>query len=125
MFDLNRQKVVVIAVGVLVANVGSAQTIPDLICQTVEEVTVTHAETLPTRHSRTPDLYRISEGRIYMSSPGTDEYLYGDVIVVEPGRFTAGYKTFVFSIGDYESMVEVHTDNQGTRVRRLHCVRTG
>ena len=115
----------IVTLGGFVVGVSSAQELPDLTCQTLEEVTITHIDTLPARHSTTPDLYRLAGGKLYMSSPGRDEYLYGDVAVVEPGRFTAGYKTFVFSIGDYESMVEVHTDSQGTRVRRLHCVRTG
>ena len=98
-----------------------ADELPILVCQTLEEVTVTHSESFPTRHSKTPDLYRIADGNLYMSSPGSDEYLYGELIEADWLRYTSGFKTIIFLTDKYDNATEVHTDSQGTRVRRLHC----
>lgn len=98
-----------------------AQELPELVCQTLEEVTIVHIDSLPTRHTKTPDLYRIAGGKLFMSSLGGDEYLYGDLKTADWLRFTSGYKTIIFSSEKYDVAVEVHTDSQSTRIRRLHC----
>ena len=110
-----------------------AQELPNLTCQTLDEVVVTHGGTLSVRQSKPSVLYRITDGKLYLSSPSRDEYLYGDVVEIDYRRFTVGYKTIVTlrpyktDTTDekfYEAMVDVHTDSFETTVRRLHCVLT-
>ena len=97
--------------------------LPDLACQVLEEVTVSHAESLPATHTEAPSLYRIAESKLYLSSPDSDEYLYGDLTSTDWLRFNAGFKTILFASDEFTAAVEVHTDSLGTRVRRLHCSR--
>ena len=105
-------------------NLAFSQELPDLVCQTLEEVSVVHGGSLPSQHGNSEVVYRFSEGKLYLSSPGEDEYLYGDLTWVEPMRFTSGFKTILFRSEVFDTAIDVHTDNIGTNVRRLHCVRT-
>ena len=57
----------------------SESSLPDLVCQCLEEVTVSHTESLPATHTETPALYRIADSKLYLSSPDNDEYLYGEL----------------------------------------------
>lgn len=107
-----------------------AQELPNLTCQSLDEVHIMHGGTLSVRQSKPSVLYRLTDGKLYLSSPGHDEYLYGDVVQIAFNRFTVGHKTIVtlspYETEDtkFEAMVDVHTDYLETRVRRLHCVLT-
>ena len=107
-----------------------AQEIPNLTCQALDEVHIIHGGTLSVQQYKPSYLYRITDGKLYLSSPDRAEYLYGDVVQTQYGRFTVGFKTIVIlrigETGDtkFEAMVDVHTDWFETRVRRLLCVLT-
>lgn len=107
-----------------------AQELPNLTCQSLDEVHMFHGRTLSVRQSKPTVLYRITDGKLYLSSPSRAEYLYGDVVQTQYGRYAVGHKTIILirwgETGDlkFEAMVDVHTDYLETRVRTLHCVLT-
>ena len=102
----------------------SQSTIPDLVCQNIDQVTVIHSETLPAKYTEEDALYRITDSKLFLSGPYKDEYEYGELVPTDYLRFSSGYKTFIFMSDEFKSAVEIHSDSQGTRIRRLHCART-
>ena len=108
----------------LLARPGLAESaIPDIICQSIDQVTVVHSQALPASYAEERALYRITNSKLFLSSPGQDEYEYGELVPTDYLRFSSGYKTFIFMSADFKSAVEIHSDSQGTRSRRLHCTR--
>ena len=117
-------QVAALLLGTLLSRSALAQELPELVCQTLEEITVIHSEPFQTVSLDTQDVYRLSNGKLYLSSPTREEYEYGDLISVELNRYVSGYKTLLFGPEGFNAAIEVHTDAQRTRIRRLNCIRT-
>ncbi len=107
----------------LFCGVGFCQDLPNLACQTLDEVA--YHGSLEGDHRESLVIYRFSDRKLYLSSPTREEYLYGEVIEVESGLwFRSGYKAILFDDHEYETAIIVHADSIETRIIRLRCVKT-
>jgi hypothetical protein len=118
---LVRIAVVVAAIGLVGGQLAGAQaSLPNSVCRGEDVVTIRSAD-LKTDRSRSTDLYRVVTSKLYISSDGRDEYFYGDVRQVEPGRYTSGHKTIIFEGPGFRRATVIHTDELETRVLKLRC----
>jgi hypothetical protein len=120
-------KIVPIAVAVIASLLSPpehalAQSMPDLICRGTQKVYIRHFD-LTTSTFPTTDVYRFAAGKLYRSSSDREEYLYGAVNQVEPGRYVSGHKTIHFAgYGtDFRNAIAVHTNESDTEVLNLRC----
>ena len=99
--------------------------IPELVCQTVDELVVSFNERLEASRydPMTQTLYRFSDGVLYLSTPEIEEYKYGDVKSSALLRYAVGYKAINFTNESYRIAYDVHIDWTGLTIRRLDCVR--
>ena len=78
-----------------VAPLGHAA-MPELECHADEQTRIDPI-TLDAEHSDVSDVYRIRGGHLFITAPGEAEYLYNNVVEVEPGRFVSGHKTLLLT----------------------------
>jgi hypothetical protein len=97
--------------------------LPDLVCQTETGISVNNKD-LTLLDASQDDLYRIEDSRLHISSPSREEYSYGKLLEIEPGRYLAAHKSIVFDGNRYESALAVHIGTVQTRISKLHCVET-
>ena len=69
---------------------------PELECHADEQTRIDPI-TLDADHSDVSDIYRIRGGHLFITTPGEAEYLYDNVVEVEPGRFVSGRKTLLLT----------------------------
>ena len=69
---------------------------PELECHADEQTRIDPI-TLDAEHSDVSDVYRIRGGHLFITAPGEAEYLYNNVVEVEPGRFVSGHKTLLLT----------------------------
>ena len=69
---------------------------PELECHADEQTRIDPI-TLDADHSDVSDVYRIRGGHLFITTPGEAEYLYNNVVEVEPGRFLSGHKTLLLT----------------------------
>lgn len=93
---------------------------PDLLCRATK-ATIIEGSTLEASTVAWPDIYRFSSGKLFISSPGQKEYLYGTVRELEPHRFTVGYMTLLVDDRDERKILVVHADKLAPKVVALHC----
>src|SRR5258708_35338255 len=68
--------------------------IPDLECHADEQTRI-DSITLDADHSDVSDIYRIKGGNLFITTSGRVEYLYNEIVEVEPGRFVSGHSCLV------------------------------
>jgi hypothetical protein len=66
------------------------------------------------------DVFRVTNGRLYHRYSGREEYLYGDIREVEPGRYVSGHMVFVMDYDKRHGYV-VLAGPQDWRVTYLDC----
>jgi hypothetical protein len=98
--------------------------VPNVTCQLQRQTRIdpsTFASTI-SAHSET---YRITNGKLYLSSPHRTEYFYNDVIEIEAGgRYLSGHKTLIFvreTSSRADRMLAFHADELDIRVSEFRC----
>ena len=69
---------------------------PELECHADEQTRIDPI-TLDADHSDVSDIYRIKGGNLFITTSGRAEYLYNEIVEVEPGRFVSGHKTLLLT----------------------------
>ena len=70
------------------------------------------------------DVYRIRGGHLFITTPGEAEYLYNNVVEVEPGRFVSGHKTLLLTARTADpgrKLLVLHVHELDIRVTRFFC----
>ena len=103
--------------------IASSAPIPDLVCQ---ELHVIHVDprTLRTQEYESGTIYRFKSEQLYLSSPDRAEYLYNNVVEIEPMRYLSGHKTLQFEAADFRTAIFVHSYRDEVRVSRARCTRS-
>ena len=88
---------------------------PNLICQLQRQMQI-DPSTFAGTMSTPSETYRITDGKLYISSPDRTEYFYNDVRETEAGRYSSGHKTLIF-VGAVSAgagrMLAFHADYAG------------
>jgi hypothetical protein len=112
----------VATLAVLIAGAALAQqlaTVPNLICQLQRQTRID-----PSTFATPLETYRITNGKLYISSPDRAEYLYNEVREIEFGRYASGHKTLIF-VGDVTAgtsrMLAFHSHEFDIRVSEFSC----
>ncbi len=116
-----------ITLGLAGTGSASAEGVPDLVCRANEVVSVDHSRMSPSKYAGT-EIYRFAGGKLYISSKEREEYVYGDVRQVEPGRYSSSHKVIHFGLagaGRFRSATAVHTNSTETTVQSLSCTPLG
>jgi hypothetical protein len=96
---------------------------PELECHADEQTRIDPI-TLDADHSDVSDIYRIRGGHLFITTPGEAEYLYNNVVEVEPGRFVSGHKTLLLTARTADpgrKLVVLHAHELDIRVTRFFC----
>lgn len=100
--------------------------VPNMTCHAHLETQISPI-TLDGTTSTPREVYRFSNGDLYISRPDRAEYRYGKVVEVEPGRFASGHKTLILSfpppVPGTERLLMVHSDVIEIRVAVFACSR--
>ena len=105
-----------------VAPLGHAA-MPELECHADEQTRIDPI-TLDADHSDVSDVYHIRGGHLFITTPGEAEYLYNNVVEVEPGRFVSGHKTLLLTARTADPgrrLVVLHFHELDIRVTRFFC----
>jgi hypothetical protein len=97
--------------------------IPDLECHADEQTRI-DSITLDADHSDVSDIYRIKGGNLFITTSGRAEYLYNEIVEVEPGRFVSGHKTLLLTARTADAgrrMLVLHFHELDIRVTRFFC----
>ena len=97
--------------------------IPDLECHADEQTRI-DSITLDADHSDVSDIYRIKGGNLFITTSGRAEYLYTEIVEVEPGRFVSGHKTLLLTARTADAgrrMLVLHFHELDIRVTRFFC----
>jgi hypothetical protein len=97
--------------------------IPDLECHADEQTRI-DSITLDADHSDVSDIYRIKGGNLFNTTSGRAEYLYNEIVEVEPGRFVSGHKTLLLTARTADAgrrMLVLHFHELDIRVTRFFC----
>lgn len=108
----------------LICSSVSALAIPDLICREAHLVQV-NSKSLQTQVSESSTDYRFKSGKLYLAPQDRAEYLYNEVVEVEPMRYTSGHKIIQFeAIGtEFRNALLVHAHRDEVRVFKASCKR--
>ena len=101
----------------------SHATMPELECHADEQTRIDPI-TLDADHSDVSDVYRIRGGHLFITVPGEAEYLYNNVVEVEPGRFVSGHKTLLLTARTADpgrKLLVLHVHELDIRVTRFFC----
>ena len=96
---------------------------PELECHADEQTRIDPI-TLDADHSDVSDIYRIRGGHLFITTPGEAEYLYNNVVEVEPGRFVSGHKTLLLTARTADpgrKLLVLHFHELDIRVIRFFC----
>ena len=96
---------------------------PDLECYADEQARIDPI-TLDADHSDVSDVYRIKGGNLFITTPGQAEYIYNNVVEVEPGRFVSGHKTLLLTARTADlgrKLLVLHFHELDIRVMRFFC----
>jgi hypothetical protein len=96
---------------------------PELECHADEQTRIDPIA-LDADHSDVSDIYRIKGGNLFITTPGRAEYLYNNVVEVEPGRFVSGHKTLLLTARTADAgrkLLEIHFHDLDIRVTRFFC----
>jgi hypothetical protein len=95
---------------------------PELECHADEQTRIDPI-TLDADHSDVSDIYRIKGGNLFITTPGRAEYLYNNVVEVEPGRFVSGHKTLLTArtADPGRKLLVLHFHELDIRVTRFFC----
>jgi hypothetical protein len=96
---------------------------PELECHADEQTRIDPI-TLEADHSDVSDVYRIRGGHLFITTPGEAEYLYNNVVEMEPGRFVSGHKTLLLTARTADpgrKLLVLHVDELDIRVTRFFC----
>jgi hypothetical protein len=96
---------------------------PELECHADEQTRIDPI-TLDADHSDVSDVHRIKGGNLFITTPGRAEYLYNNVVEVEPGRFVSGHKTLLLTARTADpgrKLVVLHFHELDIRVTRFFC----
>lgn len=100
--------------------------VPDMTCHAQIETQISPI-TLDGKLGTPREVYRFSNGDLFISRPDRGEYRYNKVTEVEPGRYTSGHKTLILSfpppIPGTERLLVVHSDVIDIRVTVFACTR--
>jgi hypothetical protein len=97
--------------------------IPDLECHADEQTRI-DSITLDADHGDVSDIYRIKGGNLFITTSGRAEYLYNEIVEVEPGRFVSGHKTLLLTARTADAgrrMLVLHFHELDIRVTRFFC----
>ena len=96
---------------------------PDLECHADEQARIDQI-TLDADHSDVSDVYRIKGGNLFITTSGRAEYLYNEIVEVEPGRFVSGHKTLLLTARTADAgrkVLVLHFNELDIRVTRFFC----
>ena len=96
---------------------------PELECHADEQTRIDPI-TLDSDHSDVSDVYRIRGGHLFITTPGEAEYLYNNVVEMEPGRFVSGHKTMLLTARTADPgrrLLVLHVHELDIRVTRFFC----
>ena len=96
---------------------------PELECHADEQTRIDPI-TLDADHSDVSDVYRIRGGHLFITTPGGAEYLYNNVVEVEPGRFVSGHKTLLLiarTADPGRKLLVLHVHELDIRITRFFC----
>jgi hypothetical protein len=96
---------------------------PELECHADEQARIDPI-TLDVDHGDVGDVYRIKGGNLFITTPGRDEYIYNNVVEVEPGRFVSGHKTLLLTARSADpgrKLLVLHFHELDIRVTRFFC----
>ncbi len=71
----------------------------DMTCKASTSVGGPAAASEVPQRTAVSDVFRVSAGRLFHSWRGRDEYTYGHITEVGPGRYAAGHMMFVMAEG--------------------------
>jgi hypothetical protein len=101
-----------------------ATPIPDLMCHE-GTVRLVDPRTLQVRDFDSSTTYRFTKQKLYLKSADRDEYLYGLLFEIEPGRYTVGHKTIYVSTSESNRIVIqlTHVYNDEVRISLAKCTK--
>jgi hypothetical protein len=66
----------------------------------------------------------VASVHLFITAPGEAEYLYNNVVEVEPGRFVSGHKTLLLTVRTADpgrKLLVLHVHELDIRVTRFFC----
>jgi hypothetical protein len=97
--------------------------VPDLECHADEQTSIDPV-TLDADQSDVSDVYRIKGGNLFITTSGRAEYLYNEIVEMEPGRFVSGHKTLLLNARTADAgrkLLVLHFHELDIRVTRFFC----
>jgi hypothetical protein len=110
---------------ILITGQAYSSRVPDMVCHQLKIVHI-NPQTFSVNKSETDnikemDLYKISGGELYVSSPSRKEYKYNKLVEIEKLRYYSGHKTLLFN-QDFTSLITTHTYEDEIRVGKFRCL---
>ena len=105
---------------------GSASaSVPETTCRLLRQTTIDPA-TLAATTSTPVETYRLTNGKLYITSPDHAERFYSEISELEFGkRYASGHKTLIFTgqtaAPRTQRLLAVHADRSDLRVMEFTC----
>jgi hypothetical protein len=110
---------------ILSAGKAYSQSVPDMVCHQLKIVNINPqsftVKKTETDNIKEMDLYKISGGELFISSPNRKEYKYNKLVEIDKLRYYAGHKTLLFT-QDYSGLITTHTYDDEIRIGKFRCL---